>query len=248
MAGDVLLRPGTLEEQALDLAANLRHAADQAEAFAVRAASADVESTTEGHSTTAPSPFGLFPEIHETDVISGAFSSWFHLWGGIIGAAHSVEAWPENPAEWPEWAQDLDAIVRPADLDAALFGCDEIPERPPQALRHGDRVRVRGYPAGVTHPDHYEIRNGFALMDRPEDTRNGDAPSWIIQFDDGSVLAMGGMSGGVVTVVLEDGSEIPVAILITQNSRADLDGDGDQDHSSDVVELIDVWTALKAVS
>jgi len=155
------------------------------------------------------------------------------LWGGVIGAAHSAEAWSDEKESWPDWTQDLSRILRPEGLDAALFGCDEIPDRPPQALRHGDRIRIRGYPAGVTDPDHYEVRNGFALMDRPEDTRNGEAPSWIIQFDDGSVLAVGGMSGGVVTVVLPDGSEVPVAILITQNGRFDLDGDGDSDHSSD---------------
>jgi len=246
----VMIRPGTLSEQALDLEANLRHAADQAGAFAASAAN-ESQATESPQGVSAPSPFGLFPEIHETRGIAGAFSSWFELWGGIIGAAHSVEAWPEDRNEWPDWAHALATIglvVRPDDLDAALFGCNEIPDRPPQALRHGDRVRIRGYPAGVTDPDHYEIRNGFAFMDRPEDTRHGEAPSWIIQFDDGSVLAVGGMSGGVVTVVLADGSEVPVAILITQNSRADLDADGDEDHSSDVVELVDVWNAIKGVS
>ena len=125
----------------------------------------------------------------------------------------------------------------------ALFGCT-LPDRPPAALRNGDRVRLRGYPAGVTDPTHYEVRNGIAYMDRPEETRKGDAPSWIVQFDDGSVLAVGGMSGGVGTTVLTNGAEIVTSIIITQNSRADLDADGDEDHSSDVTELIDVWTAV----
>jgi len=192
----------------------------------------------------APSPFGLFPEIHETASIAGAFSTWFSLWGGTIGAGHSVEAWPQDREQWPAWTRGKELILRPDGLDVALFGCNAIPVRPPTVLRVKDRVRIRGYPAGVTRPDHYEVRNGFAYMDRPEDMRNGDAPSWIIQFDDGSVLAMSGMSGGVGTIVLEDASEVPAMVLITQNSRADLDGDGDGDHSSDVVELIDVWTAI----
>ena len=190
----------------------------------------------------APNPFGLFPEIHETDAIAGAFSTWFRLWGGIVGAAHSVEAWPEDRSQWPEWTQGLDLIIRPGGLDVALFGCT-LPSRAPQALRHGDRIRIRGYPAGVTAPDHYEVRNGIAYMDRPEEMRNGDAPSWIVQFDDGQPLAIGGMSGGVVTIV--QGGETPAAVLITQNSRADLDGDGDEDHSSDVTELLDVWQAVR---
>ena len=190
-----------------------------------------------------PNPFGLFPEQHETDRIAGAFSTWFALWDGIIGAAHSVEAWPEDRALWPEWTKGKDLIIRPAGLDVALFGCT-LPERPPAILRPGDRVRIRGYPAGVTNLAHYEIRNGSALMDRPEETRRGEAPSWIIQFDNGSVLAVGGMSGGVVTLV-QGVTEIPAAVLITQNSRADLDGDGDPDHSSDVVELSDVWRAVR---
>ena len=191
----------------------------------------------------APHPFGLFAEQHETTRIAGSFSTWFRLWGGIIGAAHSVEAWPKDRREWPDWTKGLPLILRPAGLDAALFGCT-LPRRPPAALRPGDRIRLRGYPAGVTDPRHYEIRNGIAYLDRPEETRKGDAPSWIVQFDDGSVLAVGGMSGGVGTTVLPDGSEIATSIIITQNSRTDLDADGDPDHSSDVTELIDVWTAV----
>jgi len=131
-------------------------------------------------------PFGLFPEQHETDRIAGSFSTWFRHWGGIIGAAHSVEAWPEDRAQWPDWTQDKSLILRPAGLDVA------------------------------------------------------------VQFDDGSVLAVGGMSGGVGTTVLPGGAEIVTSIIITQNSRADLDADGDEDHSSDVTELIDVWAAVRA--
>ena len=52
------------------------------------------------------------------------------------------------------------------------------------------------------------------------------------------------MSGGPVTMVLPDGTEIIVAVLVTQNSRFDLDGNGTQDHSSDVVELYDVWVVI----
>ena len=191
----------------------------------------------------APNPFGLFPEQHETDRIAGSFSTWFRCWGGIIGAAHSVEAWPKDRSKWPDWTKDQPLVLRPDGLDVALFGCT-LPRRPPPALRHGDRIRLRGYPAGVTDPRHYEIRNGIAYMDRPEETRKGDAPSWIVQFDDGSVLAVGGMSGGVGTTVLADGAEIASSVIITQNSRADLDDDGDADHSSDVTELVDVWTAV----
>lgn len=193
--------------------------------------------------TRADNPFGLFPEQHETDRIAGSFSSWFECWDGIIGAAHSVEAWPEDRNQWPEWTKGKDLILRPAGLDVSLFGCT-LPKRPPPALRNGDRMRLRGYPAGVTDLTHYEVRNGTAYIERPEDTRKGEAPSWIMQFDDGSVLAVGGMSGGVGTTVLADGAEVITSLIITQNSRADLDGDGDQDHSSDVTELLDVWTAV----
>ena len=212
-----------------------------AELDAMLAASPAFEPTAQG--TNPPNPFGLFPEQHETTRIAGSFSTWFEHWGGVIGAAHSVEAWPEDRSEWPDWTQDKPLVLRPAGLDVALFGCT-LPNRPPPALRHGDRVRLRGYPAGVTDPTHYEVRNGIAYMDRPEETRKGDAPSWIVQFDDGSVLAVGGMSGGVGTTVLPNGAEVVTSIFITQNSRADLDADGDEDHSSDVTELVDVWSAV----
>ena len=55
--------------------------------------------------TNPPNPFGLFPEQHETDRIAGSFSTWFEYWGGVIGAAHSVEAWPNDRKQWPDWTK-----------------------------------------------------------------------------------------------------------------------------------------------
>lgn len=208
-------------------------------------------------------PFGLFLSAHETKNIAGAFSTWFECWGGVMGAAHSVEAWPNGIGwkpgrdrhEWPLWTKqykDNEIIIRPGGLDAALFGC-KVPELPPTKLSVGVPLRLRGYPAGVTVQDHYEVRNGFAYMDRPEELLKGEAPSWIVQFirpDTPTIvsqLAMGGMSGGTATITGRDGEEV-VGILITQNTRSDLDGDGVGDHSSDIVELYDVWVALKSLS
>jgi len=218
-----------------------------------------------------PIPFGLHLEVHETNHIAGSFSSWFD-WGmtredgtrGRAGAAHSVEAWPGgygwksgmDRSQWPLWTQqyrDDEIIIRPGNLDAALFGV-VLPSTPPPAITRGGAGFVRGYPAGTSVSEHYEIRGGTFYMDRPEDMRGGDAASWIFQQADGTILVMPGMSGGVCTALVKPGTagserttrgdEIAVGILVTQNSRADLDGDGDQDHSCDVVELADVWDVL----
>ena len=229
----------TPKERAEDMAAMLRGLADEMDALAPLMANNPPSS-----GMVAPKPFDLFPERHETRS-AVSYSTWFSYWGGIVGAAHSVEAWPEDPGMWPEWTKGKRLILRPAGLDVALFGCT-IPQRPPQALRHGDAVRLRGYVGGTSIM--HETRNGTAYMDRPEDLRNGEAPSWIIKFTTGEDMAHGGMSGGPVTIVQPDGSEVLAAVLVTQNSRADLDGDNKPDNSSDVVELVDVWTAVSAVA
>lgn len=197
---------------------------------------------------SSPNPFGLFPEIHETDKIAGSFSTWFQLWGCVIGAAHSVEAWGDDPKDWPEWTQGKQLTIRTGEgLDVAVFGTPKLPDVPPPSIVVGMPIKIRGFPAGVTVLDHYEIRNGVAYLDRPTEFRNGEAPSWIIKHNSGEILSMGGMSGGVGTVTMKNGKEAPVAILITQNGRADLDGKGVQSHSSDVVEARDVYDDLKAM-
>lgn len=214
-------------------------------------------------------PFGLFVEIHETQTIAGAFSSWFRYGDtnrlgeqGIVGAAHSVEAWPNGMAwqagmerdQWPEWTKvykDSEIIMRPGGLDIVLFGV-EFPDELPPDIKVGDRIGIMGFPAGVTIPTHAELRVGTAYMERNED----GVLAWIIMFDNGETLAMGGMSGGVVFLMRPDqkdeddivGNETVVATLITQNSRTDV-GQGQQ-HGSDVTELRDalrIVQRMKAV-
>lgn len=202
----------------------------------------------------SPNPYEMFIGYEENEV-STSFSSWFSLWGGVAGAGHSVEAWPngigwkpgKDRSGWPEWTHrytDDQITLRPAGVDVALFGCT-LPIRPPARMQVKERVRVRGYPAGVSVQDHYEVRNGFAYMERPEEFRDGAPATWIIVFDDGSQPAMGGMSGGPITLVRASGKEELCGVLITQNGRADLDFDGDKEHSSDIVELFDLYKILK---
>lgn len=204
----------------------------------------------------SPNPHGMFVGFEENEV-SSSFATWFSLWDGIAGAAHSVEGWPggigwrpgQDRSGWDEWTQvydDDDIIIRPGGLDIALFGC-KLPRKAPAQMRVKERIRIRGYPAGVTINDHYEVRNGHAYMERPEEHRNGDAASWIVVLDDGSRPAMGGMSGGPVTIVNQQtGAETLAGVLITQNGRADLNFDGVKEHSSDIVSLETVYMKLKS--
>lgn len=212
-----------------------------------------------------PVPFDLFLDTHENDVIAGSFSSWFR-WGeinpkygerGAAGAAHSVEAWGPDRTKWPDWTHKYDKddiIIRPNGLDAALLGV-KLPKIKPLRINRNMPFIIRGYPAGLTVGDGYTIRFGSAYMDRPEDLRKGDAPSWIVTLEDGSVLVMGGMSGGVVTGLVGDrpdavqttrGLETPLGILITQNTRFDHDANPNtrKRNSCDIVELLDVYEAV----
>lgn len=216
-------------------------------------------------------PFGLTLSAHETDEYAGAFSSWFD-WGefnpkyeavGVCGAAHSVEAWGPNRKKWPKWTHkydDEDIIIRPDGLDAVLFGVI-LPKIAPLKIAVNMPFIIRGYPAGMQVGEGYSIRFGRAYMDRPEDMREGDAPSWIVTLEDGSILVMGGMSGGIVTGLVKGpgrpdavkttrGLEIPLGILITQNTRFDHDANPNtrKRHSCDIVELRDVWDAVRSTA
>ena len=72
--------------------------------------------------------------------------------------------------------------------------------------------------------------------------------TWIIVFDAGDdagisgEAVVGGMSGGIVT----DTELNPVGILVTQNSPADLNGDGALENSVDIVGLADAYQVLLA--
>ena len=214
-------------------------------------------------------PFGLFLDAHETDKFAGAFASWFR-WGkpnsryggevGVIGAAHSVEAWGPDRADWPAWTakyDDEDIIVRPGGLDAALFGI-VLPDVKPLKIAANMPFIIRGFPAGMQMGEGYTIRFGSAYLDRQTALADGEADSWIVTLEDGSVLVMGGMSGGCVTglvpananradaVKTTRGLEILLGILITQNTRFDHDGNPStrKRHSCDIVELLDVYEAV----
>ena len=193
--------------------------------------------------TASQRRFGMFGEIHRYHR-SVTYSTWFILGKDlngkdiICGAAHSVEVWPESRSDWPEWAQDYpshEIHIRPNGWDIVFFGTPHM-GLDVVDLEVGDDITIRGYPAGVTVLTSPEVRTGKAYLDRDE---NGDGipDSLIIVFKDGEEDAVGGMSGGPVTKLV-DGVEKIGAALITRNGAADVDQDGDEEGSSDVVEII----------
>ena len=165
-------------------------------------------------STVPVAPKPVYLSAHSTDRLMLAASTWFDFHGAIIGAAHSLEGWGFSRSEWPKWTQeygDHDIIHRPNGLDITIFGFNALRGfPPPPKLVEGMPVIIRGYPGGSTVNGRYEIRVGKLLMDRPEDTRNGDAESWIIVLADGSQVVIGGMSGGSASIVTAPGFEWPI--------------------------------------
>lgn len=197
-----------------------------------------VESTFRDASES--NPHGIFFTIHRAGD-SVTYSSWFrygeinrHGDRGVIGAAHSVEAWPEDRSEWPEWTRkyaDHEITVRPQGYDIALFGVRK--HEPPPPITGGMLIRVYGFPAGVTNLRHFEVRDGYVYLRRGGE----EGSTWIVVFFDGEEAAVAGMSGGAVVYVTEGGAEVIIAVLTTRNSPADVDRDGDDEESSDVSQL-----------
>ena len=105
-------------------------------------------------------------------------------------------------------------------------------------------VYVLGYPGGSDKPT---LREGTVHFQRVESGSAGyQTGTWIVVFEpreDAGIsgeAVVSGMSGGIVT----DYNFNPVGILVTQNSPADLNGDGVLEQSVDIVGLDDAYHVL----
>ena len=122
-------------------------------------------------------------------------------------------------------------ISWPSGLDAALAGC-KLPKTPPPAPVIGQDVILYGFPAGCRT---LEQRSGRVYYER-------GAGSWICHIFEPDEPVVTGMSGGPVIDVR---TGLPIGIIITRNSPADLNNDRDPDESADFIALSAVWDALK---
>ena len=104
----------------------------------------------------------------------------------------------------------------------------------PKYIAEGDKVSLIGYPGGSEYPS---IRKGEVYLRRSVSGSAGyEVPTWIVVFETQEPV-VGGMSGGIVV----NSSDVPVGIVVVQNSPADLNGDGEEQHSADIVSLRDYW-------
>lgn len=155
------------------------------------------------------------------------YGSFFAHWDGWITAGHVIT---EAADLVPPFCQG-ECTKWPDGLDAAVIGCT-LPLIAPDPPRTGQEVIIKGYPAGSRH---LEERRGTVYFER--------APGvWIAHIKTPDEPVVTGMSGGVV---LDAVNEMPIGILITRNSPADLNADRDPDESADFTALCDVWHALQ---
>jgi len=156
------------------------------------------------------------------------YATFFPHWDGWITAGHCIT---EAGERMPPFAK-APLISWPGGLDAALLGC-KLPRTRPPAPLIGQRVIVRGYPAGSRH---VEYRKGHVYIER-----GGGSGTWIIHIETPDEPVVSGMSGGPV---IDADTGIPLGIIITRNSPADLNNDRDPDESCDFIALSAVWDAL----
>jgi len=123
-----------------------------------------------------------------------------------------------------------DLMSWPDGLDGAVIGCD-LPSKSPPAPMHGQAVIIKGFPAGSRH---LETRKGTVYFERMPGT-------WIVHITEPDEPVVTGMSGGAV---VDAKTGLPIGIIITRNSPADLNNDRDPDESCDFVSLDALWEAL----
>jgi len=168
-----------------------------------------------------------------------AYGTYWKYCGGWFTADHVHEA---MNLDTPKFIKP--AVVRaPGVIDAVWYGkkwtCP-APENP----KVGMVVYVLGYPGGSEEPT---LRQGKVHFHRTESGSPGyQTGTWVVVFEpredagiSGEAVAVG-MSGGIVT----DNNLNPVGILVTQNSPADINGDGALDQSVDIVALADAYRIL----
>ena len=168
-----------------------------------------------------------------------SYGTYWKYCGGWFTADHVHEAMELNAPEFIS----KQVVRAPGLIDAAWYGkkwsCSKI-----QSPRVGMEVYVLGYPGGSDKPT---LRQGKIHFHRTESGSEGyRTPTWVVMFGSrkeagisGEAVTIG-MSGGIVT----DTKLNPVGILVTQNSPADLDGDGALDQSVDIVGLDDAYRIL----
>jgi len=181
--------------------------------------------------------------IKQFDVSRGvsdtSYGTYWKYCGGWFTADHVHEA---MNLDTPKFIKP--AVVRaPGIIDAVWYGkkwtCP-VPENP----KVGMVVYVLGYPGGSEEPT---LRQGKVHFHRTESGSPGyQTGTWVVVFEpredagiSGEAVAVG-MSGGIVT----DSDLNPVGILVTQNSPADINGDGALDQSVDIVALADAYRIL----
>ena len=153
------------------------------------------------------------------------YGSFFAHWDGWITAGHVIS---EAGGKLPDFAMSMMADW-PGGLDAALLDCRLPAEKPGEPVRGQDVICI-GFPAGS---DVAARRRGKVYF-RRSDT------SWIAHIIAPDEPVVSGMSGGVV---LDAATNVPIGIIITRNSPADLNNDRDPDESCDFTALSDVWMA-----
>jgi len=154
------------------------------------------------------------------------YTTFFAHWGGWITAGHCMT--DVNDLLPPFALGDL--MSWPDGLDGAVIGCD-LPSKSPPAPMRGQAVIIKGFPAGSRH---LETRKGTVYFERMPGT-------WIVHITEPDEPVVTGMSGGAV---VDAKTGLPIGIIITRNSPADLNNDRDPDESCDFVSLDALWEAL----
>lgn len=170
-----------------------------------------------------------------------SYGTYWKYCGGWFTADHVHEAMNLQPPEFVS----ARVVRAPGLIDAVWYGkkwsCGA--PKPPKV---GLPVYLLGYPGGSDKPS---LRQGMVHFHRAESGSDGyQTGTWIVVFEpreDAGIFGEAvtiGMSGSIVT----DLELNPVGILVTQNSPADLNGDGTLEQSVDIVGLDDAYRILIA--
>lgn len=168
-----------------------------------------------------------------------SFGTYWKYCGGWFTADHVHEAMDNKSPDFIS----RDVVRAPGIIDAAWYG-KKWSCAAPSNPKVGMPVYVLGYPGGSDKPT---LREGVVHFNRTESGSPAyQMPTWIVVFgprEDAGISGEAvtvGMSGGIVT----DYNYNPVGILVTQNSPADLNGDGSLEQSVDIVGLADAYNVL----
>lgn len=156
-----------------------------------------------------------------------SYGTFFKLKNSYFTAAHVIDGAlgkkPEFEPNDKSWTHAING------MDISISNIKSVLNYDFPIVQSGCNLIVIAYPARDMD---YEVLEGVSYIQRAEANKQ-----WIGIIENPNEPVVGGMSGGIVLASCRGEKYRPAGVLVTQNSKTDIDGDGQDEKSFDFVSI-----------